>query len=59
MGEFIFSICYGGSLIFMGVVAWAFLKGMEQQNVISRQETDEFNPRRSTDQKSPQEKVGI
>lgn len=59
MGEFIFSICYGGSLIFMGVVAWAFLQKMEQQTVIFLQEAGNANRKRSTDKKSPQGKVGI
>lgn len=57
MGEFLFSIGYGGSLIVMGLFMRAFLQKMERQTTSTRQEI--MNKGENKGKENSYEKVGI
>lgn len=57
MGEFLFSIGYGGSLIVMGLFMRASLQKMERQTTSTRQEI--MNKGENKGKENSYEKVGI
>lgn len=57
MGEFLFSIGYGGSLIVMGLFMRAFLQRMEQQTADTQQGLAYKDG--NNDKENAYEKVGI
>ncbi|MFT9850076.1 hypothetical protein [Aneurinibacillus sp. REN35] len=59
MGEFLFSIGYGGSLLIIGLCTRAFLRRMEQQATCAQQEMELEKKRENTDAAASYGKVGM
>jgi hypothetical protein len=58
MGEFLFTIGYGGSLLVIALCMRAFLQKMERQNTATQQ-IEELEKEEGTSKKTSYGKVGI